>query len=267
MSGGITGFAASRRLVDAGFCAGLRQSRGVGGRVASRRIEGAPFDHGAQFLTRRSVEFSKFVEDLLSEQIVSPWFGETGKERYSGLPSMNQIAKALAEGLDVTRGMRIERVRSAASWEVSSETEQVRGRSLLMTQLAPQALDLLEGEEDGISARFQDTITRIKYDKGIALMALLEVPFSVSDSGFLQYDYPEPIATVADTLKKLIGKPWRYHSVRPEFAERHFDSNPDTIIECLLDAYPRSKELKKYPLRCKVAIRQTSRTRHVRFVQ
>lgn len=244
---GISGLVASRRLVDAGFSVlAFDKSRGVGGRVASRRIEGAPFDHGAQFLTRRSVEFSKFVEDLLSEQIVFPWFGETGKERYSGLPSMNQIAKALAEGLDVTRGMRIERVRFCGEcWEVSSETEQVRGRSLLMTCPAPQALDLLEGEEDGISARFQDTITRIKYDKGIALMALLEVPFSVSDSGFLQYDYPEPIATVADTLKKRgLESPGVIIQSGPEFAERHFDSNPDTIIECLLDAYPRSKELK-----------------------
>ena len=47
-----------------------------------------------------------------------------------------------------------------------------------------------------------NTLSQIKYDKGIALMALLKEPFPVSDSGFLQYDYPEPIATVADTLKK-----------------------------------------------------------------
>ena len=244
---GISGLVASRRLVEAGFSVMVcDKGRGVGGRVASRRIEGAPFDHGAQFLTRRSVEFSKLVEDLLSEQIVFPWFGESGKERFAGLPSTNQIAKALAEGLDVKRGMRIEKVSFIdGAWEVSSESELVRSRSLLLTCPAPQALDLLESEANGINNRFLDTITKICYDKGIALMALLEEPFPVSDSGFLQYECPEPIATVADTLKKRGSEsPGIVIQSGPEFAERHFDSDPDTIVESLLDAYPSSKDLK-----------------------
>jgi len=244
---GISGLAASRRLVEAGFSVMVcDKSRGVGGRVASRRIEGAPFDHGAQFVTRRSAEFSKIVEDLLIEEVVIPWFGEAGKERYAGLPSMNQIAKTLAEGLDVKRGMRIENVRFCGDyWEVSSEAELVRSRSLLMTCPAPQALDLLKSEATEPSSCVLNTLSKIEYDKGIALMALLKEPFPVSDSGFLQYDDPEPIATVADTLKKRgLESPGVIIQSGPDFAERHFDSNPDTIIECLLDAYPRSKELK-----------------------
>ncbi len=244
---GISGLAASRRLVEAGFSVLVcDKSRGVGGRVASRRIEGAPFDHGAQFVTRRSADFSKIVEDLLIEKVVFPWFGEAGKERYAGLPSMNQIAKTLAEGLDVKRGMRIENVRFCGDyWEVSSEAELVRSRSLLMTCPAPQALDLLKSEATETSSCVINTLSKIEYDKGIALMALLKEPFPVSDSGFLLYDYPESIATVADTLKKRgLESPGVIIQSGPEFAERHFDSNPDTIIECLLDAYPRSKELK-----------------------
>ena len=244
---GISGLVASRRLVESGFSVLVcDKGRGVGGRVASRRIEGAPFDHGAQFLTRRSAEFSNFVEDLLSKQIVFPWFGGSGKERFAGLPSMNQIAKSLAVGIDVNRGMRIENVCFIdGAWEVASGSELFRSRSLLLTCPAPQALDLLASEASGINNRCLDTIAKICYDKGISLMSLLEEPFPVSDSGFLQYDNPEPIATVADTLKKRgLESPGIIIQSGPEFAERHFDSDPETIVEILLDAYPRSKDLK-----------------------
>ncbi len=244
---GIAGLAASRRLVDAGLSVLVcEKSRGVGGRVASRRIEGAPFDHGAQFVTNRGAEFSKIVENLLIAKVVFPWFGEAGKERYVGLPSMNQIAKILAEGLDVKQGMRIESVRFCSDyWEVSSEAELIRSRSLLMTCPAPQALDLLKCEANENSSYILNTLSKIKYDKCVALMALLEEPFPVSDSGFLQYDYPEPIATVADTLKKRGPEsPGIIIQSGPEFAERHFDSDPVKISEGLLNAYPRSKELR-----------------------
>lgn len=244
---GISGLVASKRLAESGFSVRVYdKSRGVGGRVASRRIEGAPFDHGAQFLTRRSDEFSKFVEDLLSWKIVFPWFGESGKERFAGLPSMNQVAKTLAEGLDVKRGIRIENVRYIDGiWEVSSESELARSRSLLLTCPAPQALDLIENEAIGLNSRFLDAITKICYDKGIALMAMLDEPFAVSESGFFQYDNPEPIATVADTVKKRGSKsPGIVIQSGPEFAERHFDSDPERIIEALLDAYPPSRGLR-----------------------
>ncbi len=244
---GISGLAASGRLVEAGFSVLVRdKSRGVGGRVASRRIEGAPFDHGAQFLTRRSAEFTSVVDDLLKEEVVFPWFGGIGKERFAGLPSMNQVAKTLSRGLDIKRGVRIESVRfDGERWEIYSGTEQVNCRSLLLTCPAPQALDLLSLEKRQGSPGFFETLSKIKYDKGIALMALLEKPFAVSESGFFQYDNPEPIATVADTLKKRGSEsPGIVIQSGPKFAEKRFDLDPDAIVESLLDAYSLSKDLK-----------------------
>ena len=59
---GISGIVASR-LVEAGFSVMVCDKGVVLGDVLHLAESRAPFDRGAQFLTRRSVEFSKLVED------------------------------------------------------------------------------------------------------------------------------------------------------------------------------------------------------------
>ena len=52
---GIAGLVAAAEIQRAGWrVLVIDKGRGVGGRVASRRIGGATFDHGAQFITTRS---------------------------------------------------------------------------------------------------------------------------------------------------------------------------------------------------------------------
>ncbi len=76
-------------------------------------------------------------------------------------------------------------------------------------------------------------------------MALLDTPFPVSDSGFKQFDNPEPIATAADTLKKRgFERPGIILQSGPEFAERYFDSEPESITRSILEALPGSRALK-----------------------
>ena len=51
---GISGLLAATALQEAGVrCRLMETSRGLGGRMATRRRDGAVFDHGAQFLTVR----------------------------------------------------------------------------------------------------------------------------------------------------------------------------------------------------------------------
>ncbi len=47
---GIAGLACARRLAGAGLApVVLDKGRGIGGRVATRRVEAMQFDHGAQY--------------------------------------------------------------------------------------------------------------------------------------------------------------------------------------------------------------------------
>mgnify|MGYP003336186047 FL=1 len=60
---GMAGLTAAVELKRAGRrVLVLDKARGVGGRLASRRIDGATFDHGAQFITARDPRFAAVLE-------------------------------------------------------------------------------------------------------------------------------------------------------------------------------------------------------------
>jgi len=116
---GMSGLTCARALHDAGFRVQVfDKSRGAGGRMATRRTDHGAFDHGAQYFTARDPRFRARVDQWISQGLAAPWtpalvaidmagghpvraaVGD-GTVRYVGLPAMNHIGRALAEGLDV----------------------------------------------------------------------------------------------------------------------------------------------------------------------
>ena len=64
---GMGGLAAARRLGAAGRSVTLfDKSRGLGGRMATRRAGGFRFDHGAQYFATRGERFRELVEPQLA---------------------------------------------------------------------------------------------------------------------------------------------------------------------------------------------------------
>ena len=119
---GIAGLSAARRLREAGVAADeikvVDKGRGVGGRMASRRLETpagtARFDHGAQFFTTRSNAFSQAVVAAVEAGAVVEWtrgFGSEadGHPRWRGRDGMTSLCKWLASdaGLQPELGCRI----------------------------------------------------------------------------------------------------------------------------------------------------------------
>ncbi|MFM8973121.1 MAG: NAD(P)-binding protein, partial [Actinomycetota bacterium] len=114
---GMAGLTAARRLVSACDVLVLDKGRGVGGRMATRRIGDAVFDHGAQFVTAHADEFAERIRVLADNGVVVPWFrgrigpdgvlAGGGHDRYRGAVSMNAVARALAVGLDVRTGVQV----------------------------------------------------------------------------------------------------------------------------------------------------------------
>lgn len=71
---GMAGLIAAAKLQRAGRrVLVLDKSRGVGGRLASRRIDGATFDHGAQFITARDPRFAAVLEQGRQDGAVEEW--------------------------------------------------------------------------------------------------------------------------------------------------------------------------------------------------
>ena len=87
---GMAGLIAAAELQRAGRrVVVLDKSRGVGGRLASRRFDGATFDHGAQFITTRNPRFAAVLEQ-------GRQFWDLAYLRACSFPTSGLLSSALA---------------------------------------------------------------------------------------------------------------------------------------------------------------------------
>ena len=129
---GIAGLSAARALaVRRHTVTVFERGRVAGGRVGTRIAEAielprglsgeVAFDHGAQYFTVRDQRFSELAAEWERDRIIAKWTGRIvsfdgegwedvaeGTNRYVGTPGMSAIAGALATGLDVKYGQRVE---------------------------------------------------------------------------------------------------------------------------------------------------------------
>ena len=159
---GIAGLTAARELRNAGKrVIVLEKSRGLGGRAATRRWDGMPVDHGAQFFTARSPEFRAQVDEWLQRGVCFEWsrglhraseigpLSPTGDNfpRYACREGIASLGRDLA-GSDSSFVLRESKAasirRHPSAWEVGTEDGRVfSAPSLVMTPPPPQSADLL----------------------------------------------------------------------------------------------------------------------------
>ncbi len=152
---GISGLLVANTLTLEGWTVTvLDKGRGVGGRMATRRVGEGNFDHGAQFFTVRSERFAGLVEGWLGAGVAAEWtrgFADAddrpnvdGHPRYRGAEGMTSIPKYISRGLDVRTGERALRVDDGdEGWVVVCESGmQVAGDALVLWAPVTQALDL-----------------------------------------------------------------------------------------------------------------------------
>lgn len=135
---GMAGLSCARILADAGLRPIVfEKSRGLGGRIATRRSDAGDFDHGAQFATAKERPFAAFLAKACEIGTAAPWQPpDSGEGWHVGTPAMNSLVKPLAEGLDLRFGTEIEApVRRAGAWRVGGEQVDF----LVSTVPAPQA--------------------------------------------------------------------------------------------------------------------------------
>lgn len=142
----------------------FEKSRGPGGRLSSKRVEGGQtVDMGAQFFTIRNPQFRDFLESALGDAHYGVWHAKLLYEsapgvdapfheqtRYVGVPRMTAISRALAEPLNVVAGSRVTQVwRDDKGWMLARQGETAAGPydGLVITTPPEQARELLAGNE------------------------------------------------------------------------------------------------------------------------
>ena len=121
---GIAGVACAVELAAAGVPVRVvDRARTVGGRMASKRIDGRPVDLGAAYFTVRDAEFAQVVARWRTAGLARPWtselavFGKGGDRsrapgpvRWAAPGGLRSLVAALADGLPVELEHRVVRV-------------------------------------------------------------------------------------------------------------------------------------------------------------
>lgn len=238
---GVAGLVLARALKACGAeVVVLEKSRGLGGRMATKRVGAAVFDHGAQFVTARPGDvFCDELKSWIQEGVATSWNdGET--RRWTGRPGMNAIGKALAAGIEVRREQRVTAVRrhDCGCWEVDIEGAGVmRAERVVCSAPVPQSLALLHAGQVGLPADLAESLGRLTYHPCLALLVALDGPSDVPSAGIAPAE--GPLRWIADNQKKGISPgevgALTLHAT-PEFSTEHYGASVDEVAARLLPA-------------------------------
>ncbi len=245
---GMAGLNAGRLLHDAGWQVTVfDKGRGVGGRLATRRIDEGIYDHGAQFITVRSPRFAALMADLEKAGVIYEWCrgigtpeapsANDGHPRYQGTGGMSAIAKHLARGLDVRSRHRVVQVQQKDHhWNVVLESGQTASAdALIVTTPVPQALDLLDLGGTELPDPQRKELDGLRYHSCMALLVGLDQPSLLPLPGALRFE-EGPISFVCDNRVKGISPDSTALTVHASatFSRDHWNVNDTTIVDYLL---------------------------------
>lgn len=150
---GLAGLTLASKLSIAGFgVVVVEKSPGVGGRMSTRQTEYGGFDHGAQYVTSRTQEFSELLARLNQAGSIAAWRPrgrDNGRTWWVGQPGMSNFVRPLAEGLDIRFSCEVTALRQLPQGiEVSLSGPDGRQDRLVAERVvaaipAPQAYRLL----------------------------------------------------------------------------------------------------------------------------
>ncbi|MDQ3686153.1 MAG: FAD-dependent oxidoreductase, partial [Acidobacteriota bacterium] len=247
---GLAGLIAARELQRRGVSVVvLDKGRGVGGRLATRRIGEAVFDHGAQFFTVRDAEFGREVDEWMRAGVVREWcrgftqgdetLRDDGHPRYCGTSGMTGIAKHLAADLDVRTGVRVESIAARdGGWDVTVDAgASWRAESVLLTPPEPQSLALVEAGGFTLDAETNAHLARIAYAPCIAVMATFAGTVTLPEPGAVQIEGGEPVYWIADNNRKGVSPRASAITIhaKADFSRAHWETDDALIVETLME--------------------------------
>jgi hypothetical protein len=219
----------------------LDKGKGVGGRLATRRVGSARLDHGAQFFTARSPAFEALTGGWVDRGVAYEWCqGFTGSPdghpRFAGRGGMTALAKDLAGGLDVSTSCRVTRIRSHSEGWLLETTSGPFGPldAVLLSPPAPQTLELLGGVD--VSTRALDELSALRFEPAMAALVVLDGPASVPLPGGVKID-DGPVSWVADNHAKGVSAvPALTIHGRGTWSHSVWDRPAAEVLSVMLDA-------------------------------
>lgn len=249
---GIAGLTCAKELQKQGLKVQVfEKSRGVGGRMSTRRGPSWQCDHGAQYFTARSAEFREELARWEAAGVAQRWsarlcviegphspWRETGAnlERYVGVPSMTAPAQFLAASQAVELEAHVDGLRrEACGWRLhilGKGWQETHYDAVVIAMPAPQAQILLKQTTSAL----QDLVGTVRMRPAWALMLHCDESF---DPGFdAAFVNSGPLRWLARNLSKPQRQGenmWLLHGTA-QWSEAHVDAQPSEVSEMLVEA-------------------------------
>ena len=254
LGAGLSGLAAAARLAEAGASVVVvDKSRGLGGRCATRRMEGQPVDHGTPFLHGRDpalLALARSVPGGCTE-------GWPARIEGSGAPchpdvlasdgfrvafddGMTALAKHLGAGLDVRRQTRIVSLQpDGGQLRATAESGEVFVASTVVVALpVEQARSLTASLRDPALAPVHTMLSWFASDPALTLLAGYPLDVPAPDFDLLHPDDASVVQVVVHDSAKRSAPQSRalvFHA-SPLWSRRYLEAPREDWSAALLEA-------------------------------
>jgi predicted NAD/FAD-dependent oxidoreductase len=230
----------------------FERSRGLGGRLATRRERDATFDHGAQFVTARSRPFSKYMQNAARSGVAAPWRPRLSEDTrvwdapiedwYVGVPGMSALLRPLARHVHLQSGTAVHELHAREyGWELVTDAGRHKQPfdAVAIAIPAPQALTLLAPYSRAFR-HLTDVVFAPCWSAMLAFTDPLPVPAEAMrwTSG--------PLAWAASHTSRpgraLSPLSWVLHA-SPEWSRAHLEIDARDAAQALYEAFARVLDL------------------------
>ena len=235
---GISGCVCSQQLALAGHhVTVVEKGRGVGGRMATRRMDGARIDHGAQFFTARDPRLQKLNLQWIQEKRVVEWYDKVpgcpdipGDMRYRGSTGMTGPAKSLTKDCSLALNFFAEKIQRNRRWQVTErggEKRVLEADHLVITIPSVQMIELLERSNLDLGSSAMSRLEAIRHTRCLAILGILDGPSQLQFPGAVTHPYEDVDWLSDNQVKGISERPAITLHASAEFSERCWDV-PDT---------------------------------------
>lgn len=269
---GLAGWSANRELEKYGLrTMVVEKSRGLGGRMATRRLNDGRADHGAQFFTARSQSMKETVKEWEAAGYIRNWsngfiqlenleqkqhFQGDGHPRYVGHAGMAPLMKNLWKGKTIEKETKITTVVPGdKGWLLHADTNQMEARAVLLTSPVPQSLEMLQ-EVPG-ERRWEEDLSSIRYDPCLSVMIEYEGESPLVAPGGIQTKDPRIQFIGCNYQKGISDSCILTVHAEGEWSREHWDDSGEVFAEELCriagPLFDQKKIMKLHPKRWRYA--------------
>jgi renalase len=252
---GLAGLACADALLKAGLSVQIfEKSRGLGGRLATRRRPQLQFDHGAQYVTAKTDDFRAFLSAAVESgnaEVWQPKASEAAKRHeavwYVGKAGMSSLVSNLADRRSIRFETQIQSLtRRSDKWHITDGEGQEFGpfRAVVAAIPAPQAQQLLTPV-----APVFDELSKVEMLACATAMVAFDRPL------LADHDVLAPDAGVIGWAARDSSKPARDTSkndtwviqARPAWSSLHLETEKGEIARLLFEEFAKLRSVGQLP--------------------